>query len=71
MNLTFVLGLFGMITRLLVNFHKSTVIGVYTNDQMIHNEVNFLGCKVESFPFRYLGLPLTGKGLKVHDWNPW
>ena len=58
-----------MFTGLQVNFHKSMVIGVGTEAQVVQNEMDFMGCKIESFPFKYLGIPLSGIGFCSCNWD--
>ena len=69
-NLTCILGLYGMISGLKVKFHKSTVAGVCCADHLVINEAQFLGCNIVHFPYCFLGLPLCGGCIKGRDWGP-
>jgi hypothetical protein len=49
---------FSTSTGLKVNFHKTTMVPINLNFQEANNLADTFGCKVESLPFTYLGLPL-------------
>lgn len=58
-----VLGLFSEATGLLINYHKSSLVPLHLDQELIDQCVNVLGCRLESFPQNYLGLPLSASKL--------
>ncbi|CAN1332114.1 Putative ribonuclease H protein At1g65750 [Linum perenne] len=60
---------FECITGLKVNLHKSSLfpVGEVPN---AHTLAELVGCKLESFPTTYLGLPLGAKGNSKGIWDP-
>lgn len=62
------LMIFLVLTCLKINLSKSTIIGV-GDDLAIATQIALnLCCRVDSFSFLYLGIPLGGRML---DWNGW
>ncbi|XP_071679612.1 uncharacterized mitochondrial protein AtMg00310-like [Lolium perenne] len=53
-----------------INFHKSEVMVLGTTDQEKQSIANMLNCKLGSFPFTYLGLPIGDKTITAVDWGP-
>ncbi|XP_071740996.1 uncharacterized protein [Rutidosis leptorrhynchoides] len=49
---------FELASGLKVNFHKSCLYGIGVEVDEINHVAGRLGCKVASFPFTYLGLPI-------------
>lgn len=45
-------------------------MGSGVDDVLLSTASGFLGCKVQTLPLKYLGLPLCNKKLFVSDWNP-
>jgi len=64
-----VLMLFEHVSGLKVNFTKSLLTGVNVSDSWLH-EALVLNCRVEIFPFVYLGLPIGGDPRKLNFWKP-
>ena len=60
LNIKMVLILFQMASGLQVNFHKSSLLGVHTDEIWLQNTADALLCKKGSLPFTYLGLPIGG-----------
>ncbi|XP_071676819.1 uncharacterized mitochondrial protein AtMg00310-like [Lolium perenne] len=53
-----------------INFHKSEVMTVGVTQEEQQLVANMLNCKLGSFPFMYLGLPISDRALVVSDWEP-
>ncbi|CAN0838702.1 LINE-1 retrotransposable element ORF2 protein [Linum grandiflorum] len=60
---------FQTITGLKVNLHKSSIAVVGQVDDP-QGFADALGCRLESFPSTYLGLPLGARAANVALWNP-
>ncbi|KAM3260750.1 hypothetical protein ACQJBY_051787 [Aegilops geniculata] len=69
-HLKYLLNLFSMSTGLFVNYNKSSMIPINMDQQSINNLARSFGCKVESLPFTYLGLPMGTTKPSVHDLIP-
>ncbi|WVZ82089.1 LOW QUALITY PROTEIN: hypothetical protein U9M48_029391 [Paspalum notatum var. saurae] len=64
-----ILCLFEQLSGLKINFHKSEIFCFgQAKEQATLYEVLF-GCKLGSYPFRYLGLPMHVKKLRNRDWK--
>jgi hypothetical protein len=66
-NLKFLLICFELLSGLKINYHKSEaiVMGVSTQEQT--RVANLLNCKEGSFPFKYLGFPISDKKLTIAE----
>ncbi|XP_055961220.1 uncharacterized protein LOC126674615 isoform X1 [Mercurialis annua] len=53
----------------MINFHKSSITGVNVNDVDLLAAAQTVGCKVDSFPIKYLGLSLTNRKLSANSWD--
>ena len=51
------------------NFHKSEVIVLKATIEEQLRAATMLNCKVGSFPFTYLGLPISDRKLTIEQWN--
>ncbi|CAN1781747.1 Putative ribonuclease H protein At1g65750 [Linum perenne] len=60
---------FESISSLKLNFHKSAsfAVGEVPN---VYELAAIFGCKIDSCPTSYLGLPLGAKGFKESLWDP-
>lgn len=58
-----ILQLFGEASGLKTNIQKSSVLPIHCAPELIESIQNQLPCKVDGFPFKYLGLPLSLKKL--------
>jgi hypothetical protein len=58
-----ILAIFGEATGLQTNLAKCSVTPIYGADHVLDEIVNILGCHVQHFPIRYLGLPLSTKKI--------
>ena len=52
-----ILRCFEAASSLGINLSKSTILGVSVHDISLRHLANIMGCKVDSFPSTYLGLP--------------
>jgi hypothetical protein len=65
-----ILRLFSASTGLQVNFHKTTIVPINIDTDHAQALAQSFGCKVESLPFIYLGLPLGTTRPSVNDLMP-
>ncbi|PNX92269.1 cysteine-rich receptor-like protein kinase [Trifolium pratense] len=65
-----ILLLFELMSGLKVNFHKSLLIGINIHQIWIEEAAKILNCKVGSFPFKYLGLPIGANPRRIATWQP-
>jgi hypothetical protein len=65
-----VLDVFATATELKTNFNKSTAVPMHVPANVLHRLIRILGCKLESFPQVYLGLPLSNKKLPLSAFSP-
>ena len=57
-------------TGLRINFHKSSMVPINISQDRCNTLANVFGCKVESMPFTYLGLPTGSTRPKLDDLMP-
>jgi hypothetical protein len=62
-----ILMIFGAASGLVTNITKSSVTPIRCQEQDLEGVQNVLPCSVESFPCKYLGLPLSVKKLSKND----
>jgi hypothetical protein len=70
MALKEILFTFSASTGLHVNYHKTTLVPINIDSCYANLLANAFGCKVESLPFTYLGLPLGTTKPSVADLMP-
>jgi hypothetical protein len=63
------LNLFSEATGLTINYHKSTLVPLHMDSTTLQMCIDTFGCKVESFPQNYLGLPLSTAKLPASVFN--
>ncbi|XP_050233348.1 uncharacterized protein LOC126681836 [Mercurialis annua] len=68
-NLTHILRCFELISGLTINFHKITIMGINISEIELLEDAQVVGCRVESFPIKYLGLPLSSWKLAMSSWD--
>jgi len=56
---------------LLINYHKSTAVPMNMADEAARLCTSLLGCRLESFPQVYLGLPLSNEKLRLAAFDPY
>lgn len=69
-NLKVILLCFEGASGLRVNFHKSSIYNLGPNQSIAARASSILGCRVDSLPFTYLGLPIKSTTLTRTDWQP-
>lgn len=66
-NLKRVLCCFELISGLKINFSKSSMVGLQVSTGFLSPGAECMGCKTDSPPIKYLGLPLSSKRISVVD----
>jgi len=62
-----ILRIFGEAFGLQTNLAKCSITPIFDGEDNLQELANILGCQVQPFPIRYLGLPLSTKRLpKAH-----
>ncbi|KAJ9547422.1 hypothetical protein OSB04_019965 [Centaurea solstitialis] len=69
-NLVTVLHIILSCSGLKINFNKSRLSGVMVTKEEISRMARWLGCKEESLPFLYLGLPVGENMNLTTNWQP-
>ncbi|XP_071689048.1 uncharacterized protein [Rutidosis leptorrhynchoides] len=69
-NLMKLLKCFELCSGLKVNYNKSNLFGVGVDKKDVEYMANLFGCKVGTFPFTYLGLPIGANMKKSGSWKP-
>ena len=64
-SLKVILDNFAAATGLTINYNKTTAVPIHMNEAKAAQCISILGCRRESFPQTYLGLPLS-----VHKLGP-
>lgn len=57
-------------TGLKINYHKTSMVPINTPAEKTEELAQLLGCKIESMPFTYLGLPMGTTRPRVEDLMP-
>ncbi|XP_058734049.1 uncharacterized protein LOC131605745 [Vicia villosa] len=65
-----VLRAFEIVSGLGINYNKSKLIGINTNEHFLEAASNFLSCKVEESNFYFLGIPIGFNPRKEATWKP-
>ena len=60
---------FCAISRLEINLRKSSIVGINFQNQKLIDLASLVGCEIENWPLKYLGLPLEGKPRKTDFWT--
>jgi hypothetical protein len=69
-NLKDILLCFESMSGLRINFHKSEVMVLGMDQEDGPRIARMLNFKLGSFPFSYLGLPISDRTLTATDWGP-
>nr|XP_043625619.1 uncharacterized protein LOC122597048 [Erigeron canadensis] len=64
------LRFFHCISGLRINFDKSSIVGIGILDDEVKIVARRFGCKPETLPFKYLGIPIGGRIGGIATWNP-
>lgn len=70
MNIKRILRCFQLMSGLKINFSKSSLSGIKIPRQEVVTLAQIMGCKVENFPIKYLGLPLGANPNRISTWEP-
>jgi hypothetical protein len=54
-----ILSIFGEASGLHTNLAKCSITPIYGSEETLNDIVAILGCQVQPFPIKYLGLPLS------------
>ncbi|WVZ53763.1 hypothetical protein U9M48_004664, partial [Paspalum notatum var. saurae] len=68
-NMKVLLCLFEKLSGLKINFHKSEIFCFGQAKECENDYSELFGCRLGSFPFRYLGLPMHYRKLRNSDWR--
>ncbi|XP_028084934.1 uncharacterized protein LOC114286053 [Camellia sinensis] len=69
-NLLMILRIFEVVSGHKVNLSKSSVVGITLEHSCEQRMAAMLGCPIDKFPLRCLGLPLGGDPRTEAFWNP-
>jgi hypothetical protein len=65
LNMKLILCIFEELSGLKINFHKSEVFCFGKAKDVDNDYITLFGCEPGSFPFRYLGIPIHFRKLKM------
>lgn len=60
-NMETCVKIFELISGLKVNMSKSCLVGINLEEQRVRCLAEMIGCKVDSWPIKYLGVSLVGQ----------
>jgi len=68
-NIKLLLCVFEQLSSLKINFHKSEIFffGQAKQHELMYSSL--FGCKLGSYPFRYVGIPMHFRKLSNNDWK--
>ncbi|XP_058211464.1 uncharacterized protein LOC131323632 [Rhododendron vialii] len=69
-NIKRILRCFQLMSGLKINFSKSSLCGVNIPQVDVSSLAQVMGCKIESLPIKYLGLPLGANSRRTKTWKP-
>ena len=67
LNIKLLLYLFEVMSGLKINFHKSEILCVGGDDNILTTYADMFNCQIGHFPMKYLGIPVTFSSLRVAD----
>ena len=70
LNIKKFLIIFQLASGLQINFHKSFLYGIHTDETWLNSAANSLKCTIGKLPFSYQGLPMGGSSSKLATWDP-
>lgn len=70
LHLKYILQIFETISRRKVNWLKSSLVGIGVDEGILNRFAQMLGCRVDQWPLKYLGLPLGGSFNSCVFWDP-
>ena len=68
-NLKWLLSCFEHLSGMRVNFHKYDLVPINVISDEAQAFAQNLGCKLGSFPIKYLGMPVSYTNLRNSDWE--
>lgn len=69
-NMKLLLYLYELMSELKINFGKSEVIMIHGDDDKHLMYADLFNCQTDTFPLKYLGVPVNPSRLHVKDWAP-
>jgi hypothetical protein len=69
-HLKWLMVCFEQLSGMRINYHKSGLVAINLDDDETNNYAKIFCCKVGSFPFKYLGVPLHHDKLRREDIQP-
>jgi hypothetical protein len=69
-HLKWLMSCFEQLANMKINFNKSDLISVNLDEGQTHQYAKIFCCKLGSFPFKYLGVPVHHDKLRRHDIQP-
>ena len=69
-HLKWLLACFEAMSRLRINFHKTDLMTMNSTPKLDKMYAGIFCCKIGSFPFKYLGVPLHYTKLRKEDLQP-
>lgn len=63
------LKIFKVISRLKVNLDKSSMVSIHVDLPFLFELATLMGCKVDTWPMKYLGMPLGGNQKSMAFWD--
>jgi hypothetical protein len=60
---------FEALTDIKINYTKTYLIPMNLSGTEANSYATMLGCKLSSFPLKYLGVPLNERKVRNYDWN--
>ena len=67
-NMKILLYLYELMSGLKINFSKSEVIILNSDEQKSLHYANLFNCQIGAFSLKYLGVPVSPSRLHVKDW---
>jgi hypothetical protein len=68
-NLKTILCAFEQVSGLKIKFHKSDIFCFRSAKELEQQYAELFGCKLGSFLFKYLGIPMHHRKLSNYDWQ--
>jgi mannosylglycoprotein endo-beta-mannosidase len=67
-NMKMLLYIYEKMSGLKINFNKSEIVMVSSDDQKAICYSDLMSCSTGQWPIKYLGVPVSGSRLHVKDW---
>jgi mannosylglycoprotein endo-beta-mannosidase len=67
-NMKILLYIYEKMSGLKINFNKSEIIMISSDEQKAISYSDMLNCATGTWPIKYLGVPVSGSRLHVTDW---